>query len=188
MPIQDGDIIAVSGVGAASDIINLGTFGLPRHGISHVGIVSHHGPNALIYESTTLGRPPCVIQNKAVSGVQAHYLQDYVEFVPGKIWHYPLRRELYNHEGARLGKVLDEQIGKTYDFGGAIRSGGLIFRTLQATLRPEDLATIFCSEYVAHALRQIGLMQIKSVSSWNPNRLCRHVTKTGICEKPRRLN
>jgi hypothetical protein len=188
MAIQDGDIIGVSGEGLTSAVINLGTFGLPRVGISHVGIVCHHGNDALIYESTTLGRPPCVIQGKTVSGVQAHYLQDYVEFVPGKIWHYPLRRELYNHEAARLGYVLDRQVGKAYDFGGAIRSGGAVFRTLQACLRAEDLATIFCSEYVAHALRQIGLMQIKSVSSWNPNYLCRHVTKTGICGKPRRLN
>ncbi len=184
MQIKDGDIIGVTGKGFTSGIINMGTFSLPGVGISHVGIICKHGNDPVVYESTTYGRPACAIQQKEVSGTQAHFLDDYVKFVPGKIWHYPLRRPLYQDEIMRLQHVLDKEIGKAYDFGGAIRSGGAVFRTLQATLRDEDLDTIFCSEWVAHALRQVGVMQAKSVSSWNPNRLCRYATRTGTCSPP----
>lgn len=188
MQIKDGDIIGVTGTGWASGVINAGTFSLPGVGISHVGIVCMHNNSPVVYESTTLGRPACALQQKEVSGTQAHFLEDYVKFVPGKIWHYPLRRPLYPHEIARLQHVLDREIGKAYDLGGAIRSGGFLFRSLQTVLREEDMSTVFCSEWVAHALRQTGVLQVKSVSSWNPNRLCRHVTKTGVCSSPERLN
>ena len=37
---KPGDLIGFSGDSPVSDAINLGTFGLPRWGISHVGIMA----------------------------------------------------------------------------------------------------------------------------------------------------
>ena len=38
--LQDGDIVGFSGKGIVSDAINIGTYGIPRSGLSHVGIIA----------------------------------------------------------------------------------------------------------------------------------------------------
>jgi hypothetical protein len=186
--VRPGDIIAFAGSDFTSAVIQLGTFSLPGHGFSHVGIVGVLHGEPIIYESTTYGRPPCLRQGKPVSGVQAHRLDDLMEATPGsKVWHYPLRRELYHHESDRLCWFLDRCIGLPYDLRGAIRSGGASFNLLQTVLRKENLASVFCSELVAAALVDIGVFQTKSASRWNPNKLVRALRRQGTIAEGRRL-
>jgi len=184
--VKDGDLIGVSGRGVVSGIIKLGTFGLPRS-ISHVGIVCRYHGTPLVYETTTFDRPPCALQETRVRGCQAHRLDDFLQFEPGAVWHYPLRRELYDHEADRLQRSLDADLGTPYDMIGAIRAGGLLYRVLQALMRPEDTSSLFCSEWCAQKLTEIGLLATRHVGSWSPNKLCRRGVLRGIYNKPERV-
>lgn len=191
MHYHDGDLIGVSSNGIVPGIINLGTFALPAPlpgaGISHVGMVCHYHGTPLVYETTTFDRPPCVLQGVKVRGCQAHRLDDYLKFVPGRIFHYPLRRALYDHEADRLQRSLDADLGTPYDFIGAVRSGGLLYRLLQILLRPEDTSSLFCSEWCVNKWREIGLIRTYHDGSWNPNKLARRAIWSGIVGEPRRL-
>lgn len=189
--IKDGDLIFTSQSDFVSGVINLGTLALPAplpgHGCSHVGIVAKYGLDPLVYESTTFGRPECVLQGREVRGVQAHRLEDYIRF-GHRVWHYPLKRALYEHEIQRLRYLLDRSLGTPYDLVGAVRSGGLAYRTLQSVLRREDLASVFCSEFVADVLARVGVWSVRNAGSWNPNRLARALRRRGIVDRPVRLD
>jgi hypothetical protein len=93
--IKPGDIIGFSGTGFVSGVINLGTFALPRCGLSHVGIVSEYEGELLLFESTFMAADnvPCVIAGQPVRGVQAHTLESAVSR-KGAVWHYPVHYSL----------------------------------------------------------------------------------------------
>ena len=188
MRIKCGDVIGVSGSGLVSGVINVGTFGLPGSGVSHVGIVCGPPTELMVYESTSFGRPPCAIQGKRVSGVQAHRLSDFLKFnKDATVWHYPLRCALYGEQQVRLQGTLDSLLGVPYDTRGAIQAGGFFFRIVQSYLHGEATATLFCSEMTAWVLTRIGVMHTHNSSKWNPNRLCRWLVRQGVCDKPRKL-
>jgi hypothetical protein len=189
--IKAGDIIAFSGADWVSDGINLATFGIPRVSIHHVGIVAKLHNDPLLYEAIGAEgtRPtPCVRQGRVTAGFQCHWLREIVETVKGqKIYHLPLRRPLYHHEESRLTEYLDSMVGRPYDKLGAMRSGGFVFRTLQAFMRPEDLAGIFCSESCMATISHVGLVNTRSAGKWNPNSLTRYLRWTGLYGDYRRL-
>lgn len=184
---RNGDIVGCTSNGWVSGVINVGTFAAPGHGVSHVGIISLYGAEPLVYESTTFGRPPCILQAREVRGAQAHKLDDWLKFGMDKVWHYPMRRELYEDEALRLRYILDRTLGTPYDLVGALRSGGFLSRMWHSVLHKEDLASVFCSEFVAQALVEVGVLQTANASSWNPNRLCRTLVKNGVCGRPSRI-
>ena len=71
--IKTGDIIGFSGEGRVGDIINIGTFGIPRWSICHVGIMGEATDGRqLLFESTTLDDLPCEIAGVKFDGTQAH--------------------------------------------------------------------------------------------------------------------
>jgi hypothetical protein len=186
--MKSGDIIGFSGRGFVSGLIQVGTFSLPCRGISHVGVVSVSNGIPFVYESTSFGRPACEIQKVKVSGVQCHRLDDLLDFVDKQsVWHYPLQRELYEHEDRRLGYYLDRHLGVPYDYFGAGRSGGFFWNLLQTALHNEDLSNIFCSELIADAFSDLGIFNTVSSSRWNPNKLLRTLQRRGIVNTPRRL-
>lgn len=196
--VQPGDLIAISGTGFLSNMIQLGTLGLPNlpglgsvAGISHVGVVvpvfwaprDKQGA-LLVYESTTFGRPACVRQGAAGPGVQAHHLSTILD-AGGRVYRYPLKRELYEHEIWRLHDAAEECLGRPYDFFGAARAWGGIGAWLASQLMErERLANLFCSELVAHVWGQVGIMQCRVSGAWNPNRLCRFAVRHGVCGDP----
>ena len=116
----------------------------------------------LLWEATTLDSLPCAIQGKPVSGFQAHPIDAVLERYCGKVWLYPLYRELYEAESRRLTAWLFAQIGKGYDEIAAIRAAGLGFSWLESKLHPENLHSLFCSEVCAAAYREIGLMPTRT--------------------------
>jgi hypothetical protein len=182
---KPADIVAFSGIGLISDIINVATWGIPRFGVSHVGIVAGSKDGLLLWESTTLDELPCQIQGKKVSGVQCHPIDAAIERYRGRIWRYPLYRELYPEETQRLTAFLMAQIGKGYDEIGAFRSAG--FGPIESMLHPENLHALFCSELVAAAYREIGIMPTDNAGKWNPHALVRSLRRREILLRPERL-
>lgn len=204
--IRSGDVIAVSGKGFVSGLIQVGTLSLPNvgplgrkgwAGFSHVGIAASvysrkYGDNQTIfYESTSFDRPPCYSRNDGIEnpkGVQSHTI-DVILNGGGDVWHFPLRRPLYHDEESRLIAYLEGLIGRGYDFIGAGRSGGgVVMRAVQRLIDKEDMGLVFCSELVVSALVKVGIMQHKNAGAWSPQRLVRYVLRRGVCERGRLLS
>jgi len=179
--MKPGDLIGYSGQGWISAIINLGSYGLPNRGLSHVGIIGGSATNGtrLVFESTSLCDSPCAITGRRTRGVQAHPIDESIREYRGRVYHYPLYRKLYRHETDRLTRYLFQAVGLPYDTKGAIRSGGVGLSALESLIRGQDLSALFCSEFVASALAHIGLFQTANASRWNPNCLIRTLQQLG---------
>jgi hypothetical protein len=183
-PYNIGDVIGFLGRGFGSRFINLGTYGIPNWGISHVAVVGDCDDIPVLFESTTSSEYPCYIKREFVRGVQAHTIGETIESYDGFIWHYPLYRELYNHEKTRLRAYLVGKLGTPYDLIGAVRSGGAGFSWLESRFREEDLSSVFCSEFLASAFAHTGLYSIANASRWNPNKITRQLRRRGILRRP----
>ncbi len=171
---KSGDIIAFSGRNFLSDIINIGTYGVPRWSISHVGIIGNIGIGSYLFEALPIG-------------VVAYSTERTIREYNGRVWVYPLYRELYKHEEDKLSGLLSNTIGVPYDKEGAGRSAGFLFAAIQAVFRGQDLSTFFCSELIANKLSEIGIHPVTNASKWNPNRLVRDLRNDRIVCKPMRL-
>ena len=186
--IQPGDIIGFSGDCLTSDLINIATYGVPRWGISHVGIMGEATDGRLLlFESTTLDGLPCEITGKPFFGTQAHSLDAVVKVYRGKARHYPLYRSLYDNERQRLTEFLAGTIHTPYDEMGAFRSAGVGLSWIESLFREQDLTKIFCSEWCCAAHTAIGIFRTDNVSRWNPNRFVRAERRRGILLKPWRM-
>jgi len=203
--IKPGDVIGFSGNYWHSHAINLLTYGLPWWGLSHIAVAAeaesedlvrfdgvspeepYRGSCLLLFESTSLCPYPCYLQLRHHEGTQAQIPTRRILDYNGKVWHYPLSRELRPLESRRLTCYLLNYIGTGYDTIGAFRAGGVGFSWLESLFRPEDLSSIFCAEYVAAAHRHIGLFKTRSASRWNPNLLARREQRVGILRQRRRL-
>lgn len=186
--VKAGDLIAFSGNSWISDLVNLATYGLPRWGVSHVGIMGEAADDRLLlFESTTLDGLPCEITGVPFNGTQAHTLDKVVKSYRGKVWHYPLYRDLYDSERKRLTDFLMKTIHIPYDQMGAMRSAGVGLSWIESLFREQDLHLIFCSEWVMAAYAELGIHPTSNASRWNPNRVTRHLRRREILLKPRRL-
>ena len=187
MEYKNGDIIAFSGFGRASVVVNLVTYGVPFWSASHVGIIGTHDGEQLLFESTSLSNVPCAIQGKSHKGVQAVFLRDRLDTYRGRAWHYPIYRQLFDEETNRLNDFLVSKVGIPYDLVGGMRSVGVGVSWLESRLRGEDLSSLFCSEYIAAAHRRIGLLRTDNASRWSPNKLIRHERRSKTLSRPRRV-
>ncbi len=179
-----GDVLGFLGRGFGSRFINFGTYGIPNWGVSHVAIVGEWEGIPILFESTTQIERPCYITGAYVKGVQAHPIAQRIEEYNGLVWHYPLYRDLYNHEATRLRRYLHQGLGIPYDLVGAVRSGGAGLSWLESMFRDEDLSSVFCSEWLASAYATTGLYSIANASRWNPNRLTRRFRRAGVLRRP----
>ena len=185
--IKPGDIIGFSGSGWISVAINIGTYGIPFWGISHVGIMARGEDGRLLLFESSEDDIPCAISGEHFVGTQAHELDDVLKVYGGKAYHYPLYRPLYPNEDARLTQFLMDTIHTPYDLMGAFRATGVGISWIESLFRPQDLSMIFCSEWVASALSMVGIFPTSNASRWNPNRLIRHLRLNGVLFRPRRL-
>ncbi len=175
---KSGDIIAFSGRNFLSDIINIGTYGIPRWSISHVGIVA---------ESWFAPKDRKFLYEALPDGIKANCPDGTIHRYSGRVWVYPLYRKLYEDESDRLSTSLANIISIPYDKLGAGRSAGFLFASIQALFRGQDLSTFFCSELIANKLSEIGIHPVTNASKWNPNRLVRDLRKDRVVCKPIRL-
>lgn len=185
--IQAGDILGFSGDSWVSTFITLVTYGIPGWSLSHVGIVGEYHDQLLLFESTTLDGSPCFIRGQTFAGTQAHRIDRAVADYPGKVWHYPLYRELYKAEKRRLNRFLLDGVGIPYDEVGAFRAGGIGFSWFESLFREQDLNSIFCSEWAAAAHAHIGIHPTDNASKWSPNSFVRSERRAGVLLRPRRL-
>ena len=183
---DDGDLIGFSGQGLVSDGINLGTYGIPRWHLCHIGIVCTYRDEKYIFESTTTnGDKSCAILGHPTNGVQAHKLDDILAR-PGKVWKYGLKSPLYDSEKKRLLPYLLSQLGVQYDYFGAGRSGGFLLRAVEGVLRDEDVTKLFCSELCGAALTKVNRARIVNASAENPNSLVRFLYREAVINKRER--
>lgn len=187
MPLKTGDLVFSVGRGLTSAVIQLGSLSLPGRGFSHVMIVGTHHNLPILYESTSFPRPPCARTGRLVRGVQAHYPEDILSDPKVKYYHVPLRRRLYRHEADRLQAYLDDSLGRDYDYIGAFKSGGFLFKYLNSFLFEENNHSLFCSELCAEALVHIGVWNQRHISRWSPNALYRRLYFEGVVNKAKRI-
>lgn len=177
---KPGSIVGFSGKGAAADIINIMTGGIPRWGLSHVGILAENQDyGLLLYESTTFNKTPCVLRKQLFHGTQAQYLTKIIDY-DGRVWLYSPRVPLRPWESANLTAYLNSTIGIGYDMIGALRSGGNGFNWLESKLHPQNLASIFCSEWCAAAYNAFERFDTDDLSRWNPNKLIREMNHRAL--------
>jgi len=186
--IKPGDSLGFAECSPRGAAIRVCTCGLLCcGGLSHVGIVVEWPGcrRPLLCESTTLADAPCVVQGRRVEGVQLHHLRQRVLEYRGRVWHYPLVEPLRPLESRRLTMFCRKHLGRRYDYRGAADARHMPLARLFRGR--EDLSRLFCSEWDAACLREVGRLDTKNASAWSPNGLARHLVRTGIVHRPRRI-
>ena len=183
---KPGDLVGFAGRGLVADLINLGTFGRPGHGLCHVGIVAAHCDQLALYESTTTVRAPCLETGKPANGLQCHPLADRVIGYKGRVWHYPLTRPLDNDIADGLEYRLRHfcREGIPYDYQGALDARSTLLALVLRLKHGEDLKQLFCSEFAAAVWRSLNRFDTKNASRWSPNGLAREGVAKGITGAP----
>lgn len=168
-------------------LINIGSFGIPFYGFSHIGIVASYFGRNRLFESTTFNTSPCLIQGKSVSGSQCQSLDIRIRSFQGSVRRIPIKNPLTLEQGTRLTEYLVSNTGKPYDYLGAERSGGKLWAQMHRLLHPEDTASLFCSEWCVLAMRETDVFRSTNASAWNPNSLYRAVVRRGTHGRRQRL-
>ena len=168
--MKAGDVVAFAGSGIVSGLISLLTFG----GISHVGIIAEVYGKLRLVESD-------------VDGVVASPIDCRITAYDGRVWHYPLTRDLYAHEHERLSDFAETTLGRRYDTAGALKAGGWLTAALKAKASKPDLSTLFCSELVAACHNAVGLFPTANAARWSPNSLVRAERLAGLLGPHKRL-
>ena len=181
---QPGDLLFFAGRGWESRFIAGVTCSLWQmlrgQFISHVGICATYDRKVLLFESTTLTDLPCAIQQKAVSGSQAHEPNHRIDKYDGKVWRLRLneRDKLKERDSHRLSTYLSSTIGRPYDYAGAPLSGTKIIRLVRGLYQDTDI--LFCSEWCTAALKDVGKMNHDvNASTYSPARLARDLQYWG---------
>lgn len=185
--MKSGDLIGFSSHDLSGFMINLGSFGIPFYGLSHIGILAHQNHKLRLYESTTLCELPCLVQKKIVSGAQVHNIDTRVAKYNGKVYHIPLTKPLNQLERLKLTGFLLKSVGRPYDMLGAGLSGGHILRKISRFLRDQDLNNLFCSEWCAAAHNYLNRFHTGNASTWNPNAFYRESRKRNTVKEKIRI-
>lgn len=190
--LQPGDIAACYGSDFASRAIQLGTASLcpPRKlwlPPSHVAVVCRYGDEPVWVESTSLCSRACRVAGEVVQGVQAHHprdrIEDYVAWGGRVDWYRLVEVDaLSTAESRLLSRILIDRFLRSrasYDYIGALLSGTRAFQ-LTRLFPGADLAQLFCSELIAAVLMRLGRMNRANPTRFNPGRLMRTLTRTGV--------
>lgn len=171
--MEPGDVIAFSGKGNISEVIKLFT----KSAVSHVGVVFQtkqvNDPDPDRFMNTLMESNSL----DAASGVVMTRLSDRVCNYDGKLWWLPLSKEVRKRMDLRtFFDFLVKQEGKAYDTKQAIKCAldeldDVPF--LKAlTYNKEDFSKFFCSELVAAALEDAGVINNINASEVTPIDLC----------------
>ena len=181
--LRTGDVIGFSSWDWLDVMINITTYGIPGISVNHVGIVGDYKDEKVIFEAGTLCSAPCIIQGPVFLKTQVHRLNDLYRGYWGRLYHYPLVDPLDYHQRQTLNDFLIGEVGKSYDFLGAVRSAGSWWSYFQGIRYPGDDSRLFCSEFCAMAHRKIGLFRTINPSKWNPNAFVRAEYEQGILQR-----
>jgi hypothetical protein len=195
IPLKPGDIAACYGRDPVSRCIRwmtaspLAPAGL-RLGPSHVAVITRHQGELLWLESTTLSGRPCRIQQRPITGVQAHTPAERINdclAAGGAVALYRLVEieSLSKLEATLLSRILIDHflLGSThYDLSGALLSGTRVFQWTRLFPRA-DLQQLFCSELVAAVLMRLGRLPRGNPTRYNPARLLRTLVRHGTVRR-----
>ena len=183
---KPGDLLGFSHRGCVGYGINLASRGFPGWGLSHVAMISLHPEDKtpILYESTMSAPGKCLLQKKKIAGVQCRKILSRIREYPGRVWQYPIIQPFGFIDSQLLTEWWVSRLGTAYDATGAIHC-----RDKSWWMRDEDLSSLFCSEAVVAAWREVNVVLVgkKSASGWSPNAVGRAVLKQGVCGYPRRL-
>lgn len=185
--IRPGDIIGFSGYDWISAWINIGTYGIPGWGISHVGIAARWHGETVLFESRMKGNAPCLIQGKLAEGSQVVRLPTRIRDFRGKVFHYPLTRPLTIAKSKVLTEYLVASVGRAYDYYGAARAAGSIISYLESLIHGPDPKYLFCSEWVAMAHHHVDIFRTVHEARWSPNALIHAEREQGAISKAWRI-
>lgn len=189
---QPGDIVLFAGRGFESRWIALVTCTpwqwFQDTPFSHIGICARD-PNdprgrVLMFESTTLCDLACEITHQKNKGTQAHLPADRIKNYDGGVWRLRLNRfeSLNEPESAKLSNFLLSEIGKPYDYEGAMISATRWLRLCEWMYPTMD--NMFCSYYVAAALKVIDKVDNDlNPRAYNPARLARNLQYWGTYQR-----
>ncbi|MDM7997241.1 MAG: hypothetical protein QUT30_16335 [Acidobacteriota bacterium] len=140
--IRPGDIIAFSGSGRISRLIQFFT----RSVVSHVGIVfeilERDVRRVKLMESTTLD---------GLQGVQETYLSERIQTYSGPVWWLPLSEKVRSQmDQGRFWKALFDANGRPYDYRQVLHHG---IDWLRLRSQGESPGRLYCSELCALALK-----------------------------------
>lgn len=171
--MQPGDVIAFSGKGNVSEVIKLFT----KSEVSHVGVVyktkqvNDLDPDRymnMLMESTSLDN---------FSGVIMTRMSDRIKDYDGNLWWLPLSQASRSKlDITKFFDFLVKQEGKAYDTKQAIKSSLDALDNAPflrgTTYNKEDFSKFFCSELVAAALEDAGVINNINSSEVTPIDLC----------------
>lgn len=170
--LRQGDVIAFGGRGLFSSIIKAVTFSP----VSHVGIVmqtklaiegsAQPGMIVSVLESTTLYKPK---DGPAVRGVSENRLSDRVDEYDGQMWWLPLAERVRAQiDWAKFFDLCWREKGRGYNMPQALLAGLPIPQFFSSDKNR------FCSQLVAHALKEAGVADLRKVNpaNVNPQELC----------------
>lgn len=157
--MKPGDLLAFGGDGVISNIIKVTT----NSPVSHVGVILQSNIPTLdgyfinqVIESTSL--------EDGFAGVKINRVSDHIRDYDGSIWWYPMNKEF--DQGVFFSFLLD-QVGKPYDAPQAILSAIDFVPDSK-----EDLDKLFCSELIAAAYEQVGIIGEINASEQTPVDVC----------------
>lgn len=190
-----GDVLLFSSTGITSRVIALGTvppiywFRDHWRNVKHAEICSGRFPRALYPRggilsvgSTTQCDEPCVLTGKRIDGVQAHRPEDRCNSYPGRVYRMrPAPRRFSRRDEWRLTWFLRYWIGKRYDMRGAVSAPAEFWQLIP------DPKAAFCSELVAMAAMELGLLPLSNPRKIAPSRLARDLVQCGTYLVPERL-
>ncbi len=190
-----GDLVLFAGQGLESRWIALVTCHplqlLSGQWLSHIGICGRdpHG-RTLLFESTTLCDLPCQISHRKTHGTQAHLPEAPIDTYSGKVWRLRLaeRETLTEPQSRRLSDFLLSEIGKPYDYAGAMISA--TWRLRFASCLYPTMSKLFCSYYVMAALKDIDKVDKDLNPRVQPGSRCQelaglgHVSTARACGQP----
>lgn len=175
--MQAGDVIAFGGTNFVSELIKF----VNKSPVSHVAVIMQ---TKALYDDSEEARFFNEIaeasQFQGYVGVGRTRLSDQLRGYTGQVWWLPLNRQLCQDRHfsvSALFNFLYDQQGKGYDW---LQSVGCNFTPMQNLLAklqpsgdPENFSRYMCSELVAAALEESGLVGKVNAGGVSPIELCR---------------
>jgi hypothetical protein len=194
LDFEPGDLLLFYGRGWQSRVIEAVTFGP-----SHVGIVTEWCAGLsvqpkgdcplLLAESTSLCPHPDFITGEMICGVQLHPPAQRVADYAGRVRRMRLRKphDLSPADIGRLSGLVQYYHGEPYDLRGALCSGTRLFKWLPFVPYP-DLGHLFCSEFVAELLIQLGRFRLDDPGRYNPASLVHALRRWAVYQAPEEIH
>lgn len=149
--LKTGDLILAEGKSEISEVIKF--FCGPR---SHIGmVITQNGLDAVfLFESTTLSNIKDVESGAFVKGVQLVLLSERIASYNGELYARRLNKPLLPEQIAKITNFRREVKGRPYEKN-KLNLVATLFRGFGTD---EDLSSLFCSELVAEAYQEAGLL------------------------------